>query len=226
MKMILSFLLAINSSILFAQTPEPPPPPSPADTTGGGVFEKVDVEARFTGGNAEWMKYLMKNLDANVPVENSAPIGIYTVIVQFIVDKTGAISDMKTLTNFGYGMENEVLRIIKMSPPWIPAKQNNRTVKAYRKQPITFVVEDEEVEIIMDDKYNLYTGEDNKIRINVEKVKKDDLEVSISQGTVTPGDDGNFHINVKAPGKAILYIKHKNRKKELGSVYFIVKKKS
>ena len=225
MKIILSALLMLLSMSLFSQTNVPPPPP-PVDTAEGKIFEKVDVEATFPGGGKEWEKYLIKNLNPLVPVDNGAPIGIYTVIVQFIVDKTGTISDIKTLTNFGYGVENEVIRIIKRSPPWIPAKQNNRTVKAYRKQPVTFVIEDDGIEIIMDKQYVLYTNEDNQIKINVDKVKKDDLELTISQGTITLGDDGNFHINVKTPGKAILYINHKNRKKELGSVYFIVKKKT
>ena len=94
----------------------------------------------FPGAKAAWRKYLEQNLDPNVPVENGAPIGIYTVVVQFIVDKTGVISDIKPLTNFGYGMEQEVIRIMKKSPMWTPASQNNKPVKAYRKQPIIFVL--------------------------------------------------------------------------------------
>jgi hypothetical protein len=193
---------------------------------GDKVFEKVDVEATFSGGERAWRKYLEQNLDPNVPVENEAPIGIYTVVVQFIVDKTGAISDIKALTNFGYGMEQEVIRIMKQSPMWSPASQNNRTVKAYRKQPVTFVIDAEDVEIIMNEKYILYTRTDNIIKISVSKIKKEDLELSLSQGKITLGADGNFHINVNNPGKAILYINSKKRNKELGSVYFIVKKKT
>lgn len=192
---------------------------------GDGVFEKVDVEATFSGGEAAWRKYLEQNLNPNVPVENGAPIGIYTVLVQFIVDKTGAISDIKTLTNFGYGMEQEVMRIMKKSPMWSPASQNNRAVKAYRKQPVTFVIEAEDVDIVMNEKYILYTKTDNIVKISVSKVKKEDLELSLSQGKIILGEDGNFHINVNNAGKAILYINSKKRNKEIGSVYFIVKKK-
>lgn len=222
MQKILLFLFVIISNSLFSQ--EPPPPP-PIDTTEGNIFEKVDVEATFQGGEAAWRKYLEKNLNPNVPVEHGAPIGIYTVIVQFIVDKTGAISDIKTLTNFGYGMEQEVMRIMRNCPMWTPARQNKRPVKAYRKQPITFVIDDESVEIIMNEKYVLYTGTDNVIRISVYKVKKEDLELSLSQGKIILGDDGNFHVTVNNAGKAILYIYSKKRNKELGSVYFVVKKK-
>jgi hypothetical protein len=223
MRKILLFLFVIISNSLFSQID--PPPPSSADTSEGNVFEKVDVEANFPGGESAWRKYLEKNLNPNVPVENGAPVGIYTVIVQFIVDKTGAISDIKTLTNFGYGMEQEVLRIMKNSPMWTPAKQNNRAVKAYRKQPITFVIEDESVEIVMNEKYVLYTGKDNVIKISVYRVKKEELELSLSQGKIILGDDGNFHINVNNPGKAILFINNK-RGKQISSVYFVVKKKA
>lgn len=104
------------------------------------VFEKVEVEAAFPGGEREWKKYLERNLDANVPVENGAAEGTYTVIVQFIVDKEGNISDVKSLTDKGYGMEEEAMKIIKRGPKWTPAVQNGRNVKAYRKQPITFLV--------------------------------------------------------------------------------------
>jgi len=222
MRVILYFLFSIIVLPLFSQTE----PPSDTVVIGDGVFEKVDVEATFSGGEAAWRKYLEQNLNPNVPVENGAPVGIYTVIVQFVVDRTGAISDIKTLTNFGYGMEQEVMRIMKKSPMWSPASQNNRTVKAYRKQPVTFVIDAEDVDIIMNEKYVLYTRTDNIVKISVSKVKKEDLELSLSQGKIMLGDDGNFHINVNNPGKAILYINSKKRNKEIGSVYFVVKKKT
>ena len=225
MRIVVFFLFVLISTKLLSQTSDPPPPLDSLEIDDA-LFEKVDVEATFSGGEAAWRKYIEQNLDPNVPVENEAPIGIYTVVVQFIVDKTGAISDIKALTNFGYGMEQEVIRIMKQSPMWSPASQNNRTVKAYRKQPVTFVVDAEDVEIIMNEKYVLYTRTDNIIKISVSKVKKEDLEISLSQGKITLGEDGNFHINVNNPGKAILYINSKKRNKELGSVYFVVKKKT
>lgn len=107
------------------------------------VFEKVEVEATFKGGEKEWRRYLERNLNANTPVDNGAPSGSYTVIVQFIVDKEGQISDVRAVTNHGYGMEEEATKIIRRGPPWVPAVQNGRNVKAYRKQPITFVVSEE-----------------------------------------------------------------------------------
>ena len=106
------------------------------------VFEKVDVEATFPGGEAAWRKFLEQNLRADVPLKQNAPAGSYTVWVQFIVDARGMISDLRPLTNHGYGMENEILRVLRKSPKWVPASQNGILVKAYRKQPVTFVIEE------------------------------------------------------------------------------------
>ncbi|MBL0272832.1 MAG: energy transducer TonB [Chitinophagaceae bacterium] len=44
------------------------------------------------------------------------PEGTYTTVVQFVVDKEGNISDVRSLTNHGYGMEEEAMRVIKKVP--------------------------------------------------------------------------------------------------------------
>jgi periplasmic protein TonB len=103
-------------------------------------FTAVEVEASFKGGGEAWRKYVLRNLNANVPINNGATSGVYTIIVQFIVDTDGNISNVIPLTKHGYGMEDEAMRVIRSGPKWEPAIQNGRKVKAYRKQPITFVV--------------------------------------------------------------------------------------
>lgn len=118
------------------------PAPSP-DTSKPRelTFDKVEVEPSFPGGDAAWRKYLESNLDANIPLRHQAPPGAYSVVVMFIVDKEGNLADVRTLTHLGYGMEEEALRVIKAGPKWLPALQNGKVVRAYRKQPITFVVQ-------------------------------------------------------------------------------------
>lgn len=129
------WLLAVPGNKLLAQSST-----SEADTLAGPIFERVEIEAAFPGGMNSWKKFLETNLRADVPVRKKAPVGTYTVVAIFLVDKEGNLSEIKTLTNHGYGMEKEVIRILKKSPRWVPAIQNGRMVKAYRKQPITFVV--------------------------------------------------------------------------------------
>src|SRR4051812_12960503 len=46
-------------------------------------FKTVQIEAKFPGGNDAWTKYLQRNLNSNVPIDNGAPPGNYTVIVSF-----------------------------------------------------------------------------------------------------------------------------------------------
>ncbi|MCC7402514.1 MAG: energy transducer TonB [Chitinophagaceae bacterium] len=106
------------------------------------IIEIVEIEAKFPGGDAAWRKYLVRNLSGFDPADHGAPAGTYTTVVQFVVDKEGNISDVKPLTNLGYGMEEEAVKVIQNGPKWDPAIQNGRKVKAYRKQPITFVVQE------------------------------------------------------------------------------------
>ncbi len=107
------------------------------------IFDKVEIEASFPGGDGKWRQYLERNCNGQVATDNGAPEGTYTTMVQFVVDKEGNISDVKALTNHGYGMEQEAIRTIQKGPKWNPAIQNGRQVKAYRRQPITFQVQGE-----------------------------------------------------------------------------------
>ncbi|MCF3108400.1 M56 family metallopeptidase [Niabella sp. CC-SYL272] len=101
------------------------------------VYTKVEQDARYSG---DWSRYLTTNLRGEVPVENGAVPGNYQIIVQFIVDVEGNISDAKVIKDPGFGMGAEALRVIKQSGKWTPATMNGKNVKAYRKQPITFQV--------------------------------------------------------------------------------------
>lgn len=104
------------------------------------IFTEVEHEAAFPGGSKAWVQFLLAHIDADVPVRNKAKKGSYIVWIQFIVDTTGQVINIVPLTKNGKGMEEEVMRVIQLSPKWIPAWQNGRKVMAYRKQPFTFVV--------------------------------------------------------------------------------------
>ena len=105
------------------------------------IFDKVEIEASFPGGSSAWRRYLERNLDASIPEKQKAPAGNYTVVIQFVVNLDGTVSDVRALTNHGYGMETEAIRAIKKGPKWLPAIQNGRQVKASHKQPITYIVD-------------------------------------------------------------------------------------
>jgi protein TonB len=105
-------------------------------------FKTVQIQAKFPGGPDAWQKYLQRNLQSDVPTENGAPTGAYTVVVSFLVDKDGNISEVKAENDPGYGTATEAVRVISRGPKWIPAVQNGRNVIYRQKQAITFRVEE------------------------------------------------------------------------------------
>lgn len=128
----------ISCHVAFCQTPQPTSPDFSVKISE--KREVVEIEAAFPGGLEAWRKYLVKNLKVGIPLKKKAPKGSYMVIARFIVSKDGSISAIEPETSHGYGMEEEVIRIIKKSPKWIPAMQNGHPVNAYRRQPITFLI--------------------------------------------------------------------------------------
>lgn len=107
------------------------------------IFTVVQIPAEFPGGLTAWAKYLERNLNRDLPVENGAPPGKYTVVVSFIVAKDGAISDVVAENDPGYGTKAEAVRVITRGPKWKPAVQNGRNVIYRHKQSITFMVSEE-----------------------------------------------------------------------------------
>jgi len=107
------------------------------------VFTVVQIAAEFPGGLPAWTKYLERNLNRDLPVENGAPPGKYTVTVSFIVSKTGDISDVVAENDPGYGTKAEAIRVITKGPKWKPAVQNGRNVIYRHRQSITFQVSEE-----------------------------------------------------------------------------------
>jgi periplasmic protein TonB len=120
-------------------------PPIPGDGKGiveakpvePTVWEKVEIDAKFDGN---WENFLRKNLNSMTPVDNGAAAGRYKVMVRFVVDVDGTVSDITPLTTVGFGMEQEAVRVLKKASKWEPAFQNGRHVKAYRTQVIIFEV--------------------------------------------------------------------------------------
>jgi protein TonB len=106
-------------------------------------FKTVQIQAKFPGGDGEWRKYLERSLNRDLPVENGAPPGNYTVVVSFLVDKDGSISEVKAENAPGYGTAEEAIRVIRKGPKWIPAVQNGRNVIYRQRQSITFQVAEE-----------------------------------------------------------------------------------
>jgi hypothetical protein len=110
--------------------------------TDDRVFTKVEHEAMFPGGAEGWRRFLETNLNANVAADDGAKPGIYTVKLQFIVDKEGNISNVQAIDvpRACPSCGPEGVKVIRKSPKWNPAMQNGRKVTYQAVQFITFQV--------------------------------------------------------------------------------------
>ncbi len=113
-----------------------------AATGSDTIFTKVEIEPGFPGGLSPWMRYLNKTFRYPQEAQEKEIQG--TIIIQFIVDKEGNVSEVEAIkgTTEG-GLRDEAIRVIKNSGKWLPAYQNGSKVKCYKKQPITFKLEAE-----------------------------------------------------------------------------------
>ena len=102
------------------------------------TFTKVEIESEYPGGMAAWARYLNKNLHYPDEAVNNEIQG--DVVVQFIVDKEGNVSDVEAVAGPNE-LRDEAVRVIKKSGQWTAAIQNGRKVKSYKKQPIKFRLE-------------------------------------------------------------------------------------
>lgn len=102
----------------------------------------VEREARFKGGMEGWKRYLEKHLNASVAGNAGAPVGNYTVKVQFVVSKEGIVSNVKTVSIPAHckACADEAVSVIVNGPEWEPAIQNNEPVLYQAIQYITFQV--------------------------------------------------------------------------------------
>jgi protein TonB len=99
------------------------------------IHINVEEEASFPGGNDAWAKYLQKNFVYPKQAQRARIEG--KVILSFVVNKEGKISDIEVLRSIGSGCEEEAIRVLSKAPKWNPGKQRGVPVKS-RKQ-IAFV---------------------------------------------------------------------------------------
>lgn len=106
------------------------------------IFYKVEKEAMFPGGIDGWRNYLEHTLKSNVAAKEGLPPGVYSVGLQFVVDRTGNVMNVNVVSGSTCKRcEVEALRVLKKSPKWEPAIQSGRNVPYMASQKISFIVE-------------------------------------------------------------------------------------
>lgn len=106
----------------------------------GMSLKEIIIEPKFKGGATAWAKFLQDNLNRNLPIDKGAPPGKYTAILSFMVDAKGKLSNIKAENNPGYGIAKESVRVMKLSPNWIPASKQGKPIVYKHKQTITFMI--------------------------------------------------------------------------------------
>lgn len=100
------------------------------------IFKSVEQMPQFPGGDAALIKYLDSYIQ--YPPEAAKNNIQGRVIVQFVVDKTGEIGEVKVVRSVDKDLDKEAVRIVKTLPKFIPGRQNGQAVAVWYTLPVTF----------------------------------------------------------------------------------------
>ena len=100
------------------------------------VFDEVDEMPQFPGGMAGMMQYLNNNLRYPQDAREAGTQG--RVIVSFIIEKDGSISNAKVAKSTYSSLDEEALRVVSAMPNWTPGKQYGQPVRVKYSVPVSF----------------------------------------------------------------------------------------
>ncbi len=110
--------------------------PEPPKEEENKVFDVVEEQPSFPGGQGALMQWLRDNIKYPVIAAENGIEG--RVIVQFVVSKTGSISDVRVARGVDPSLDKEAVRVVSNMPKWTPGKQNGTTVNVRYTLPVTF----------------------------------------------------------------------------------------
>lgn len=114
----------------------PPPKQEVKKEVSTKVFDVVEQMPSFPGGNGALMAWLSKNI--NYPAA-AAENGIQgRVIVAFVVEPNGSISNVKVVRSVDPSLDREAASVVSRMPKWNPGKQNGQEVRVKYNVPVTF----------------------------------------------------------------------------------------
>ncbi|ASU36105.1 energy transducer TonB [Mucilaginibacter xinganensis] len=102
------------------------------------IFTSVEKVPEFPGGMAGFGKYLGKNIHYPAVARENGTQG--RVIVSFVCERDGSLTDIHVVRGIGDGCDEEAIRVIKASPKWSPGIQNGRPVRVAYSVPISFAL--------------------------------------------------------------------------------------
>jgi len=90
----------------------------------------LDVKPEFPGGIEALNGFIKQNY--KIPKEGLKG----KIYATFIIEKDGSLSDIKILRDLGHETGAEAIRILKLSPKWIPGKQNGKNIRVLQSIPM------------------------------------------------------------------------------------------
>jgi len=102
-------------------------------------YNVVEQMPEFPGGESALQRFLMANVKyPSIAAENGVQGKVY---VNFVVDRVGAISNVKVVRGVDPAVDKEAVRVVKSMPKWIPGRQNGEAVRVSFTVPINFVLQ-------------------------------------------------------------------------------------
>ena len=89
----------------------------------------------FPGGMNEFYKLVGINFKMPAEADKNKVEG--KIVIKFMVEKDGSLSEFKTIKDLGYGIADEAIRVIQLSPKWIPGSENGKAVRVAYNMHIT-----------------------------------------------------------------------------------------
>jgi TonB family protein len=105
------------------------------------VYTKVDQMPTFPGGERALLMHLVNHIRYPAEAREKGIQG--TVVVAFIVDESGKLSDLQVLRSVGGGCDEETIRVVRQMPVWEPGVQNGEKVKVKYTLPVKFKLDAE-----------------------------------------------------------------------------------
>src|SRR5690606_17454420 len=110
-----------------------------SNKTAEKIYTSPEKMPRFSKGAAAFVQYLNENL--NYP-EKARERGITgRVLLNFIVEKDGEISNISVIQGIGGGCDEEAVAVMAKAPKWLPGEQNGEKVRVQCTIPITFALQ-------------------------------------------------------------------------------------
>ena len=100
------------------------------------VFDVVEQMPSFPGGQSALMNYLNSHINYPVVAQENNVQG--RVVISFVVERDGSITDVNVAKSVDPSLDREAVRVVKGMPRWIPGKQNGSSVRVKYMLPVQF----------------------------------------------------------------------------------------